>query len=62
MMFGFWIILIAGAYLFYKMFDKDNVQSVYPTKNNSLIILNERYAKGEISQEEYQTKKSDLMK
>ncbi|MHB1483335.1 MAG: SHOCT domain-containing protein [Saccharofermentanales bacterium] len=62
MMFGFWFLLILGAYLFYRMFDRGNTYSEYSNKNNAMQILNERYAKGEISQDEYLTKKSDLMR
>lgn len=47
------IILIAGAiYLIYKKEENNNLQ-VCRVKDNSLNILNERLARGEISEEEY---------
>jgi len=47
------IILIAGAiYLIYKKEESNNLQ-VCRVKDNSLNILNERLARGEISEEEY---------
>ena len=54
------IILIAGAiYLIYKKEESNNLQ-VCRVKNNSLNILNERLARGEISEEEYYTINSTL--
>jgi putative membrane protein len=47
------IILIAGAiYLIYKKEESNSLQ-VCRVKDNSLNILNERLARGEISEEEY---------
>lgn len=47
------IILIAGAiYLIYKKEESNNLQ-VCRVKDNSLNILNEKLARGEISEEEY---------
>jgi len=70
MMIGFWILLIGCIFVFYKMFDRGNNTNaytntgndVYSNTRNALAILNERYAKGEISQEEYKMKKMDLIK
>ena len=47
------IILIAGAiYLIYNREESNNLQ-VCRVKDNSLNMLNERLARGEISEEEY---------
>ena len=52
------IILIAGAiYLIYKKDESNNHH-----KDNSLNILNERLARGEISEEEYNKIKNTLNK
>ncbi len=34
----------------------------FPDTHPAMLILNERYAKGEISDEEYKAKKAELMK
>jgi len=54
------IILIAGAiYLIYKKEESNNLQ-VCRVRDNSLHILNERFARGEITEEEYYRIKSTL--
>ena len=54
------IILITGAiYLIYKQEESNNLQ-VCRVKDNSLNMLNERLARGEISEEEYYRIKSTL--
>lgn len=54
------MILIAGAiYLIYKQDESNNLQ-VCRVKDNSLNILNERFARGEITEEEYYRIKSTL--
>jgi len=54
------IILIAGAiYLIYKKEESTNLQ-VCRVRDNSLDILNERFASGEITEGEYYRIKSTL--
>jgi putative membrane protein len=54
------IILIAGAiHLIYKQEESTNLQ-VCRVKDNSLNILNERSARGEITEDEYYRIKSTL--
>lgn len=70
MMFGFWLIIALVVFAFYRMSDNGSrmhtchrsENDVSTNVNSALQILNERYAKGEISQEEYRTKKQDLTK
>ncbi len=54
------IILIAGAiYLIYKQQESNNLK-VCRVKDNSLNILDERFSRGEITEEEYYRVKSTL--
>ncbi len=54
------MILITGAiYLIYKQDESNNLQ-VCRVKDNSLDILNERLARGEITEEDYYRIKSTL--
>ena len=54
------IVLITGAiYLIYKQEESNNLQ-VCRVQDNSLNMLNERLARGEISEEEYYTINSTL--
>ena len=70
MMFGFWLIIALVVFAFYRMSDHGSrMHTCHHTEsdadtavNSALKTLNERYAKGEISQEEYRTKKQDLTK
>jgi putative membrane protein len=56
------IILIAIiAFFAIKYFNENNNNSnTFSQKNNALDVLNERYAKGEIDEEEYNRKKKIL--
>jgi len=60
----FWIlILIGGAFFFRKWFTyKPEANSAHPLfcGSNSLDILKERYAKGEIDRKEYERMKHEL--
>ena len=54
------IILIAVIiFLFYKQGQNNSVKDI-GTRDNALDILNERFARGEIDEEEYNNKKSIL--
>lgn len=55
----FWGLVIWGVFALIKNTthsDKDGIND----KNKALAILNERYAKSEISKEEFEEKKNDL--
>lgn len=56
------IILIAAViYVIYNKGQKYNGKDI-EFKDNSIDILNERFARGEINEEEYNTKKNVLLK
>lgn len=55
------IIIVIGAYLLIKYFDKNkNDTNIFSKKSNAIDLLNERYAKGEIDEEEYNKMKKIL--
>lgn len=53
------IVILGVIYLFYRQGQNNNIKYT-GTKDNSLDILNERFARGEISEEEYNSKKNIL--
>ena len=56
------IILIGVAiFIYYKKGDNINVKNI-KSRDNSLDILNERFARGEINEEEYNQKKNAIKK
>lgn len=57
------MLLIAALLIFivYKLFNNQALRARTGTEN-SLEVLNERFARGEIDEEEYQRKKSLLIK
>ena len=54
------IIIVIVIFAIYKLLQNNNTKNIEP-KNNSLDILNERFARGEINEEEYNTKKNILL-
>lgn len=60
MMMLFWILAIAGgAYAVAELSRRERAQE-QEKKPGALEILQERYARGEISKEEYESRKRDL--
>lgn len=55
----FWALLIAGVIALVKYFIGND--SVQKSSSSALDILKERYAKGEIEKEEFESKKKDLI-
>ena len=53
----FWIVLVIALIFFFVIYSR---QSNQRRNKSALDILNERYAKGEIDEEEYEKKKRDL--
>jgi len=60
MMVLWWVIIIA-AIVFIVWFATNQTRNVQPNQKSALDILKERYARGEISKEEFQEKKRDLL-
>lgn len=54
---GLIIVVIAVYFLIKYISDNKNVSATVIKKDNTIDILNERYAKGEIDEEEYNKKK-----
>ncbi len=54
----FWILVIAGIIALIRYFINSNQNT--ESSKSALDILKERYARGEIDKEEFDTKKKDL--
>ncbi len=59
----FWLLIIAGIISLarYLVRKQENNDHHYHHEKTALDILQERYAKGEINKEEYESKKRDLL-
>jgi len=62
-----WFILVALpmiGIIFFLLYivTRESSETILPEGNNALKVLNERYAKGEITREEYLKMKEDLRK
>jgi putative membrane protein len=53
-------LLILGVVLLIRHLRSTGQNNTQPTISNAMNILNERYAKGEISDEEYKIKKAEI--
>lgn len=53
----FWIVLVIALIFFFVIYSR---QSNQRRNKSALDILNERYARGEIDEEEYEKKKKNL--
>ncbi|NMA49933.1 MAG: hypothetical protein GX947_09265 [Tissierellia bacterium] len=55
------ILVVIVAYFLIKYFNENkNISDPFRKKDNAIDILNERYAKGEIDEEEYNKRKRIL--
>lgn len=61
MMAIFWIVIIAAAvWLFSNLFPKNRQTQTGDESETAVTILKKRYARGEISKDEYETMRHDL--
>lgn len=58
-MFLFFVLIVGGTILIFWWFASQS-KTERSSKSSAMDILNERYAKGDISKEEYQEKKKEL--
>ena len=61
MMIIFWAFVIAGGVALFRVFTRRSQNDHEMPVNTALEILKQRYAKGEISQEEFERMKQDLL-
>lgn len=55
----FWVVLIIVGLIFFRQYSKGR-KGPEDTGSTPLEILKQRYARGEIDKQEYETKKRDL--
>ena len=56
-----WIVLIIGGIIWFTQYNKNSAgQFNFSGKENAFDILDKRYARGEISKEEYDSIRHDL--
>jgi len=60
MLFG-WVAVIIGGFFLIRMLMNQNRNNARATENTALEILKERYARGEISHEEFEKMKANLL-
>ena len=57
----FWLLIIGGGiWLLSNLFPKNNNQTTQPGRETALDILKQRYARGEINKEAYESMRYDL--
>ena len=61
MMIVFWAVAIAGGIALFRVLARGNRNGAAIPTNSAMEILKQRYAKGEISQEEFVKMKQDLL-
>ncbi len=57
----FWGLVIWAAVALIRGISHGRIESTYPPSDSSLEVLKRRYARGDISREEYEEKKKDLI-
>lgn len=57
---GFWALVVAGLVILIRAFLAP--ERKFPVEKKAMDYLNERYAKGEISRDEYLQKREDILK
>ena len=61
MMIVFWAVAIVGGVALFRVLARGNRNGAAIPTNSAMEILKQRYAKGEISQEEFVKMKQDLL-
>jgi putative membrane protein len=61
MMIAFWVAVIAGIVYFVKWVIASGKRHETPSGETALDILKKRYARGEISKEEFERVKQDIL-
>lgn len=61
MMIIFWVVVIVGGVALFRAFTRRSQNDRDMPMNTALEILKQRYAKGEISREEFERMKQDLL-
>lgn len=56
----FWVVVVVGVVALIRWMGGMSTHHLAPPKRTALDILHERYARGEIEQQEYKQKKADL--
>ncbi|MFV1949940.1 MAG: SHOCT domain-containing protein [Anaerolineales bacterium] len=56
----FWIVLIGGGIWLFRSLSSPNDQNQQQGRTDAREILDQRYARGELDREQYQTMKKDL--
>ena len=62
MMIGVVILVVLGIVVLFRYLQSSGKPTSRTSGSNALDILNERYARGEISNEEYNRTKADILK
>lgn len=56
-----WILLLVGIVFFFRwMWQSSKKDNPFANSNRALDILNERYARGEINREQFESMKKDI--
>ena len=62
MMIGVFVIVVLGIVALFRYLQNSSKSSSQTSAGNALGILNERYARGELSDEEYLKKKAEIQR
>lgn len=57
----FWLAVIVAIFLLIRWLVRSSGPGVQPPKESAMEVLKKRYASGEISKEEFEQKKKDLL-
>lgn len=60
MMLGTIVLIVLGVVVLVRYLQRSNHTGIHSVHSNAIDILNEKYAKGEITDEEYRKKKAEI--